>query len=103
MRIPKAGAPAKPPCGFAGKEEQRSERAPAKKRGPRKAGRRECAVTSVLRSKTSAEAEFTSAEHSNRRRVERPAGAEPKKKDTLSHVFLFGADDGTRTRTAVGH
>ena len=31
--------------------------------GPRKAGRRGCAVTSVLRSKTSAEAEFISAEH----------------------------------------
>jgi len=37
--------------------------------------------TSVLRSKTSAQAEFISAEHDNHQGVERPAGAEPKKKD----------------------
>ena len=35
--------------------------------------------------------------------MERPRGAESKKDDMPEHVVFFGADDGTRTRTAVGH
>ena len=39
--------------------------------------------TSVLQSKTSAQAEFISAEHDNHQGVERPAGAEPQKNSNL--------------------
>ena len=49
------------------------------------AGRR----TSVLQSKTSAQAEFISAEHDNHQGVERPAGAEPQKKDICKKQMSF--------------
>ena len=49
--------------------------------------------------KTLAQGEFTSPEHFNHRRVERPTGAKPKRKCDLSKqvAFSFGAADGSRT------
>ena len=45
-----------------------------------------------------AEGQFTCPEHLKYRRVERPTGAESKKKDmTYGHVFLFGGDKRDRT------
>ena len=49
--------------------------------------------------KTLAQGEFTSPEHFNHRRVERPTGAKPKRKCDLSKqvAFSFGTPEGTRT------
>ena len=49
--------------------------------------------------KTLTQGEFTSPEHFNHRRVERPTGAKPKRKCDLSKqvAFSFGAADGSRT------
>jgi hypothetical protein len=49
--------------------------------------------------KTLAQGEFTSPEHFNHRRVERPTGAKPKRKCDLSKqaAFSFGAGEGNRT------
>ena len=49
--------------------------------------------------KTLAQGEFTSPEHFNHRRVERPTGAKPKRKCDLSKqvAFSFGGDGGIRT------
>ena len=58
-----------------------------------------CAVQAFSpAAKTLAEGQFTCPEHLQYRRVERPTGAEPKKKDmTYGHVFLFGGDKRDRT------
>jgi hypothetical protein len=49
--------------------------------------------------KTLAQGEFTSPEHFNHRRVERPTGAKPKRKCDLSKqvAFSFGGLEGDRT------
>ena len=49
--------------------------------------------------KTLAQGEFTSPEHFNHRRVERPTGAKPKRKCDLSIqvAFSFGGLEGDRT------
>ena len=60
--------------------------------------RRECSVTSVLRSKTLAQGGFTSPEH-----IKSPLGrsavhgAESKKDDMSKHVVFFGTPDWSRT------
>lgn len=52
--------------------------------------RRECAVNSQAQwAENFRKGEFTSPEDFNLRRVERPKGAEPKKKDTTSVVSFF--------------
>lgn len=62
--------------------------------------RRFCAVQVFWpKAKTLAQGEFTSPEHFNHRRVERPTGAKPKRKCDLSKqvAFSFGTPEGTRT------
>ena len=58
-----------------------------------KGRRRLCAVKLFCSAKQFAEAEFISAEHVQDRRVERPVGAEPKKKDT-TFVVSFLVEEG---------
>ena len=51
--------------------------------------------------KTLAQGEFTSPEHFNHRRVERPAGAKPKRKCDLSIQVAFSFGGGGESRTPV--
>ena len=59
--------------------------------GPRTAGRRVCAVQAFLpQAKILAEAEFTSAEHFNHRRVEAASGRRnPQKRTSIGCPFLW--------------
>ena len=50
--------------------------------------RRKSGVSSVLHSKTLAQAEFTSAEHVKSPKGERPKGANPQKSHDLSRGFF---------------
>ena len=66
--------------------------------GPHTVGRRFCAVQVFSpQAKTLAQAEFISAEHLNQKDGGGLWPPEPKKKDSLAAVLLFGDPSGIRT------